>query len=539
MADIFLSYRWEDSAGWARLLFDRLTTGDRAASVFYDAAAINPGHTIDAAMDEAMRSCQVVLPVIGPRWLESLQARLDSPEPDRVRWEVRQALDLDKVVIPVLVEGAAMPPASALPPDIRDLTRRVGTAVGVASFDSDAQALVEAIGRTVPVRRSRPRGIPSGGPRLEVGRPPIVTPPMSTPGHGTGISRVSAPRPQRTTHRLEVLRDHTRADGTRIQLCHGDLARMDPRDGIDVLVISSFRDSYLPTEGSVIGALADVGISVEHLSRRKAVDLRESTSCWLSTSLDAIEHGFRRLVCYEPDTPGSAASSVGDVFRALTALIEPESGSSGTVAMPLLATGSMGRDVDEVMRHLLAAASRWVGPSLGIGRLLIVVKSTARAAEAARAWDRWLDAESSQPHEAEHRSKSFDLFISYARSDGQVAADSLLQQFSRPGAKANVFLDRQSIDVGAAWQQEMYDALAGCRHVVALLSPGYLASPVCIEEFNIARLRQREEGREVLLPLYILSAALPPHMRVLNHVDCREADLARLAEAADGILERL
>ena len=69
-----------------------------------------------------------------------------------------------------------------------------------------------------------------------------------------------------------------------------------------------------------------------------------------------------------------------------------------------------------------------------------------------------------------------------------------------------IFLDQRELDHGVAWQQKIYDALAGCRHVAACLSPAYLASKMCQEEYLLARMRHREEGG-VLLPVLPLQAA--------------------------------
>ena len=39
---------------------------------------------------------------------------------------------------------------------------------------------------------------------------------------------------------------------------------------------------------------------------------------------------------------------------------------------------------------------------------------------------------------------------------------------------------------GTSWQQTLYHAIDGTSVVVALLSPSYLASTVCTEEYNLS-----------------------------------------------------
>ena len=68
-----------------------------------------------------MRSCEVLLVVIGPQWLSAVDEhgarRLDN-ELDYVRLEISVALTNRIPVMPLLVKGAGMPLARDLPPSI-------------------------------------------------------------------------------------------------------------------------------------------------------------------------------------------------------------------------------------------------------------------------------------------------------------------------------------------------------------------------------------------------------------------------------------
>src|SRR5262249_32309154 len=123
----------------------------------------------------------------------------------------------------------------------------------------------------------------------------------------------------------------------------------------------------------------------------------------------------------------------------------------------------------------------------------------------------------------------YDFFISYAQGDAKEAADELVAELRRLRPGVRVFLDRLSLNLGKPWQQELDEALADCRKVVALFTPGYLTSKMCKEEFNMARLRHRNSD-DVLLPLYVRTADLPLFMRSLQFFDCREADRAKIRE---------
>ena len=71
---------------------------------------------------------------------------------------------------------------------------------------------------------------------------------------------------------------------------------------------------------SLIGALFQKGVSVYDLAQNKAVDLRQTCSCWLSSQVPATDPGiqFDRILCFEPLVRGDPPDVVGDIFRALT-----------------------------------------------------------------------------------------------------------------------------------------------------------------------------------------------------------------------------
>jgi TIR domain len=84
-------------------------------AVFQDVVAIVAGESFPAAIEAAPAQADVVLAVIGPRWLDDGStevSRLSGPN-DYVRREVSSALGDDKRIIPVLVGDAVMPDAES------------------------------------------------------------------------------------------------------------------------------------------------------------------------------------------------------------------------------------------------------------------------------------------------------------------------------------------------------------------------------------------------------------------------------------------
>ena len=119
---VFLCYRREDSLDATHRLFEVLCGRLGAHAVLMDLDSTAPGADFPRFLKEALGGCQVLLAMIGDHWIECRDERgsrrLDQPN-DFVRLEIRTALELEKLVVPVLVGRAAMPPIDALPADIQ------------------------------------------------------------------------------------------------------------------------------------------------------------------------------------------------------------------------------------------------------------------------------------------------------------------------------------------------------------------------------------------------------------------------------------
>ncbi|KOG31061.1 4a-hydroxytetrahydrobiopterin dehydratase [Streptomyces resistomycificus] len=127
MERIFVSYRREDGQAEAWLLQERLTARLGGAAVFLDTSAIPPGSVWPDRLRQALDNASAVLVLIGPNWIRAAdewsRRRIDQ-EGDWVRLEVAQSLESGKLVLPILVSGAAMPPAESLPASIAALAQR-------------------------------------------------------------------------------------------------------------------------------------------------------------------------------------------------------------------------------------------------------------------------------------------------------------------------------------------------------------------------------------------------------------------------------
>lgn len=147
MARLFVSYRREDSAGFAGRLTDALERVYGDGSVFRDVDDIRAGEDFAQVIARGLEQVDAVLVLIGPAWLEAQhggQRRLDVAD-DFVRREIEGALVAGKPLLPLLVGGASMPSAESLPATIRPLAGRQALVLGDASWRSDFASLLSVL----------------------------------------------------------------------------------------------------------------------------------------------------------------------------------------------------------------------------------------------------------------------------------------------------------------------------------------------------------------------------------------------------------
>jgi TPR repeat protein len=158
---IFISYRRGDVPGDARGVCDRLERRFGKANVFMDVDRLLAGQRFDRELDKALSQCNVLIAVIGPRWMESLSTHAREGDRDFVHDEIAAALQRDIVVIPVLIgrQGymPSLPRKDDLPEDIRDLVLYQKHDIAHESFNRDADHLTAAIQSVLGGRRVVPR----------------------------------------------------------------------------------------------------------------------------------------------------------------------------------------------------------------------------------------------------------------------------------------------------------------------------------------------------------------------------------------------
>lgn len=175
MQGIFISYRREDTSGFARSLFQSLESHFGAEQVFIDVEAIELGVDFVDVLDKSLADCAVLLVLIGKEWADCTDehgARRIMDPNDFVHIEVATALKRSDVrVIPVLVRGATMPRTQELPEDLKSLTRRQAFELRHDRWSMDVKVLIEALETRVGKPESKEPAPEPDGTRVETEKP--------------------------------------------------------------------------------------------------------------------------------------------------------------------------------------------------------------------------------------------------------------------------------------------------------------------------------------------------------------------------------
>lgn len=187
MSALFLSYRRDDSSGYAGRLFDTLVARFGRENVFMDIETLEPGLDFIDGIDRAIRSCGAVVAMIGPNWLSATNSqggrRLDDPK-DFIRLEIATALKRGVRVIPVLVHDAAMPSEDELPEPLRPLCRRQSFEISDSRWEFDVGRLADVLEPVIA--ESAAATAPASGGNRANGEPQTRgTPPGGGPSPGS------------------------------------------------------------------------------------------------------------------------------------------------------------------------------------------------------------------------------------------------------------------------------------------------------------------------------------------------------------------
>jgi TIR domain len=287
---VFISYRRQESSGLAGRLYDRLAARFGDDQVFMDVDTIALGVDFAEVIAQAVSTCQVLVAVIGPRWLTATDTdgrrRLDDPD-DLVRLEIGAALERDIRVIPILVEGAVIPRRQQLPEALAGLARRNALSVRHESFRADADRLLAAV---EPILRPPAAPAPPHEGRRAVAGVDdfLAIIPTAPPDQQRFLRRLAEWAVALETRGLARLATHQGRTG---------IVTLVPRlsDGPGLLTVyKDTRSSYLELSRSVFarrapGSLAAVEAAIGDLGVRRGSAIREMSDELLAALTAAYE----------------------------------------------------------------------------------------------------------------------------------------------------------------------------------------------------------------------------------------------------------
>jgi formylglycine-generating enzyme required for sulfatase activity len=154
MPKIFICYRREDSAMVTTIVYQRLKQRYGDKNVFMDLETLPYTADFRDYIRDFLQRCDLFVAVIGDRWLgmknDQGKRRIDQPD-DFVRIEIEAALDRNIRILPLLIDAAAIPPASAVPESLRPLVHRHAFRLRAGrDFDRDLNDLLKTIARILP-----------------------------------------------------------------------------------------------------------------------------------------------------------------------------------------------------------------------------------------------------------------------------------------------------------------------------------------------------------------------------------------------------
>ena len=144
----FISYRRQDTSPYARWVAETIESNFGPGSCFIDTEAIRLSEKWKTKIGRALKEHTVFIAVIGPNWLkltdEFGRRRIDLPD-DWIASELKFALNADRHIIPLLVGGAQLPKAQALPKGLAKLIQSKSYELSDNDWKNDREKLLNSL----------------------------------------------------------------------------------------------------------------------------------------------------------------------------------------------------------------------------------------------------------------------------------------------------------------------------------------------------------------------------------------------------------
>jgi len=135
--DIFISYRRKGGYNTAKLLYDRLRMD--GYSVSFDIDTLEKGD-FDKELEARVKGCKDFLVVLSPGIFDRFYNPEYDPKDDWVRLEIACALNENKNIVPLVLDGFDWP-KNPLPSDVKAITRKNGIDLNPKHFEAAYETL--------------------------------------------------------------------------------------------------------------------------------------------------------------------------------------------------------------------------------------------------------------------------------------------------------------------------------------------------------------------------------------------------------------
>jgi hypothetical protein len=130
--EVFISYRRKGGYNTAKLIYDRLKLD--GYSVSFDIDTLEKGD-FDKELESRVKECKDFLVILNPGIFDRFYNPDADPKDDWVRREMACALAENKNIVPLFLDGFEWP-KNALPPDVKDITRKNGIDLNPKYFEA-------------------------------------------------------------------------------------------------------------------------------------------------------------------------------------------------------------------------------------------------------------------------------------------------------------------------------------------------------------------------------------------------------------------
>ncbi len=289
----------------------------------------------------------------------------------------------------------------------------------------------------------------------------------------------------------------------KIKVYQGDITSF--AEQVDLLTVSAFRNSYVPTPRSLIGSLYRVcGIDTQNYANRPLLDLREFCGCWISDAIQTTKANpyFRRLGCMEMTTLGTGSSEdllnlMQSYFQILN-LLAIKNVPLERIAMPLLGTGDQALDPRRIVVPLINEALQYLRKSAVTKEIVFIERSEEKAEILKNALEKSYSIMSEQiDEEKRQENKNYMAFISYSQNDRPIA-ELLCRKLEEKGIRG--WYAPRDILYGN-YAKAIVSAISECTHFIVIISESSMQSEHVLNEIDMA-FDQMKRGA-VLLPFKI------------------------------------